>query len=545
MNLGMLSFLVGTASLAIGLQPPRLAESRQCLSPNNPIVLPGAGARIDTALTRLEVFGYSGAVLVSKDGEVILRKAYGWADRPHGRRNTTETAFELAVQTKPFTAAAILNLVDEGKLALNDSIGRFFPELPAGVRAVTLERLLTHTSGAPPSVAGPAASRDDFVRRLGVATWTTNDRTFRYSSPGYATLAAIVDKVAPGGYREYVATRVLRPLGMQSTFFRGHDVTRATCVARGYSGWRDVSATVSDTSWTSLGATHLVSTVGDLHAWGKSWPRGLFDRHWVFNDSAYFGYGGVTRLTPRGTRYLHGFSGGTPGYQTEVAAFPDEGVVWVSVANVADVYGRSIGFTAQDYMIGAMFGGTTSLAIPPVAVVMDDAESRRVAGEYRLASGARVVIRGSGDSLVIAAIGQDAVNALEDPEPSLRARADSLSRVASRLVFPRPSPGDSARSVNVLGTVIDRFGQATTTVDVAFAEQRPTMTITWNPGVEPRISPGGRGELGIRPLRRTPDGSMIAWDIARGRGVRVELSGQRRLTMRGIHASSVAAIRQR
>ena len=543
MNVGMLLFLAGTASLAVGRQPTPLAESRECLTPSNPIVLAGAGARIDTALTRLDVFGYSGAVVVSKDGEVILRKAYGWADRSRGRRNTTETPFELAVQTKPFTAAAILSLVDEGKLALTDSIGRFYPELPAGVRAVTVERLLTHTSGAPSSIGGPSASRDDFVRRIGAAMWTTNDRTFRYSSPGYVMLAAIVDKVAAGGYRGYVATRVLRPLGMGSTFFRG-DASRTSCVARGYSGWRDVSTTVADTSWTSLGATHLVATVGDLHAWGKSWPRGLFDRHWVFNDSAYFGYGGVTRLTPRGTRYLHGFSGGTPGYQTEVAAFPEEGVVWASISNAADVYGRSIGFTAQDYMIGAMFSGSAILATPPVATVMDDAGSRAIAGEYRLVSGARIVVRGSADSLVIAAIGQEAVNALEDPEPSVRARADSLSRVASRLVFPRPSPGDSARSVNVVGTVIDRFGQATTTVDVAFAEQRQMMIITWNPGAEPRIAAGGRAELAIRPLRRTPDGSLVAWDIARGRGVRIEHSEPRSLTIHGTSASAVVAVRQ-
>src|SRR5688572_9516391 len=235
MNSGLVSLLIGAASLAVVQQPPLLAKAGQCLASNNPIVLAGAGARIDTALTRLEVFGYSGAVLVSKDGEVILRKAYGWADRSQRRRNTTDTPFELAVQTEPFTAAAILSLVEESKLALTDSIGRFYPELPAGARGVTVERLLTHTGGAPSSVDGPASSRDDAVRRIGAASWVTGDRTFRYSSPGYVMLAAIVDKVSASGYRAYLATRVLRPLGMQSTVFRGHDASRAGCVARGYS----------------------------------------------------------------------------------------------------------------------------------------------------------------------------------------------------------------------------------------------------------------------------------------------------------------------
>ena len=460
-----------TAMIAVtGL--PRF-NNAQCPPSDHPIINGPTGARIDSALTRLEVFGYSGAMLIAKNGNVILRKAYGWADRPRRIRNTTETPFEISVATTPLTAATVLALVEDRKLKLTDSIGRFFPTLPPQIRGVTVEQLLTHMGGAPSSVTGTSASRDDAIARIVAATWQGGPPTFRYSNAGYVMLAAVIDEVT-GGYRNYMSSRVLEPLGMRGTFFRGQRVPQSTCVARGYSGARDVSTAAADTSWSSLGATHLVSTVDDLYAWGKSWPRGLFDRRWVFNDSAFYGFGGVTRLTSRGTRYLHAFSGGNPGYQTEVAAFPEDGVVWSSVSNASDAGGRSIGFTAQAYALDALFGG--NLGVPPVASLVDDATSRALAGAYRLASGGRVVIRGAGDSLIVAAVGKDAAEALDSP------------------------------------------------VDPA----RPADDTT---------------EIGVRPLRRTADGAFVGWDIARGRGVRIESSGAGRLTIRRGDGTSVVATR--
>jgi CubicO group peptidase (beta-lactamase class C family) len=420
----VLSFgIAGVASIG---PAPAGGTPLACPAEDRPIVRGILGAALDTALTRLDVLGYSGAVLVARDDEIILRKAYGWADRAREVRNTTETPFDLTAATTPFTSAAILGLAEERRLALIDSIGAFFPQLHGAIRGVTLGRLLSQTGGAPPTVSGTVTSRDDFVQRIALGAWNVGDTTFRYSAPGYTLLAAVVDKVS-GGYRDYVTRRILVPLDMRNTFFRGRH-SAASCIARGHVAWRDVGESVTNTSWKTLGVHQLISTVDDLYAWGKSWPRGMFDRAVVINDSAAFGYGGVTRTTPRGTRYLHTFSGGTPGYQTEVAAFPDEGVVWVSISNAADRSGRSIGFDALWYMLGVMFGGAPP--VPPVMSILDDAESRAIAGNYHLPSGARFVIRGSGDSLMIGAVGQEAVAALENETPPARARLDSLSLLA-------------------------------------------------------------------------------------------------------------------
>src|SRR5215831_689399 len=89
------------------------------------------GAELDRYLARLAAYGYSGSALVARGGRVLLHKGYGLADREHGRPYTAETLFDVASISKQFTAAAILKLEMEGKLKVEDPLGRFFPGAPA------------------------------------------------------------------------------------------------------------------------------------------------------------------------------------------------------------------------------------------------------------------------------------------------------------------------------------------------------------------------------------------------------------------------------
>jgi len=116
-------------------------------------------SEIDAELSGLTSKGFSGSLLLAQDGTVLLHKAYGPADRSSGRPLTIATGFDIGSLVKPFTAAAILKLESRGKLRRSDSIVRFFPDAPPDKAPVTLQHLLTHSSGLPDIVgAGGAAS---------------------------------------------------------------------------------------------------------------------------------------------------------------------------------------------------------------------------------------------------------------------------------------------------------------------------------------------------------------------------------------------------
>ena len=107
----------------------------------------GPGAKVDRYLARLQKIGFSGAVLVARNGEVILEKGYGFADRERRIPITPDTVFTVGSITKQFTAAAILKLEMQGKLRVTDRIGKHLPGVPEDKAGITLHHLLTHSAG--------------------------------------------------------------------------------------------------------------------------------------------------------------------------------------------------------------------------------------------------------------------------------------------------------------------------------------------------------------------------------------------------------------
>ena len=136
-------------AVAAGTSHPAPLAGQPPASTASAVVREGLGATIDTFLTRAAAHGLSGAIVVARGGEVILRKGYGVADRARGTDVTAETSFFIGSLAKQFTAAATLRLTADGKLTLDDTLGAFFPNAPADKRAITLRHLLSHTSGLP------------------------------------------------------------------------------------------------------------------------------------------------------------------------------------------------------------------------------------------------------------------------------------------------------------------------------------------------------------------------------------------------------------
>jgi CubicO group peptidase (beta-lactamase class C family) len=216
-------------------------------------------ARIDTALQRAVDRGeIAGAVaLVMRDGQTVYERAVGWADREARRRMTTDAIFRIASQTKALTSVAIMALVEEGKLALNDPVGRFIPAFQrttVAVRAdtgraivparrrITIRDLLTHTAGisygtdslvAPLYAAkglGPAAGYGWYTADKNEPICETMERlaTLPFVAQpgerfvyGYNTdiLGCVVERAAGMSLDEFVRTRITAPLGMKDTHF--------------------------------------------------------------------------------------------------------------------------------------------------------------------------------------------------------------------------------------------------------------------------------------------------------------------------------------
>lgn len=185
---------------------------------------------------------FSGAVLVAKDGRPLLEQAYGLADRERGIANAVDTKFNIASAGKMFTAVAIAQLAEQGKLAFGDPIGRYvsgFP--PETADKVTIHQLLTHTSGmgdlprdrASVMKESPSKLADLMPRIVNQPLQFEPGARFSYSNSGYVVLGAIVERITGQSYYDYVREHVFKPAGMTSTdwYNRNQDVPK---LAHGY-----------------------------------------------------------------------------------------------------------------------------------------------------------------------------------------------------------------------------------------------------------------------------------------------------------------------
>jgi CubicO group peptidase (beta-lactamase class C family) len=223
------------------------------------------------------------AVAVVQDGVIVLQRAYGLANLESDTPMTQRSIFEIASLTKQFTAAAILMLVEEGTLRLDDPLSAYIDNTPAAWQRITIRHLLTHTSGldisAMPRVDGSlplAISRRqalDFI--LQQPMFTATGRSGWYSDAGYVLLGIVIEKVSGQSYREFITQRVFAPLKMQDSSMR--DKVRvlkgrvATYSLRGGQlvNWR------RESDYEVPAAFGIHSTIGDLALWDASLRRAV------------------------------------------------------------------------------------------------------------------------------------------------------------------------------------------------------------------------------------------------------------------------------
>lgn len=306
------------------------------------------GARLDQLFGAVAPELFNGVVLIARGGDTVLHRGYGVAERSQQLPVTRETVFPIASLSKQFTAAAVLRLVADGRLALDDTLGMLFPAAPAEKRGITVHQLLTGTAGLPrDATPGDAViDRDSLVRAiLAVPLRRAPGAAHEYSNAGYLLLAAIVENRAGMPFDRYLEEKLFAPAGLVSTGFPGAAWHRP--VAHGYGvAYR---GTVTDEpaaneGWYRRGAGGLLSTASDLFRWeqaltsGRVLPdslvRKLFTAHVAEEEGgrSFYGYGWVIEETAAGAPVVW-HNGGWGPYYAELRRYPATGVVAILLTN--------------------------------------------------------------------------------------------------------------------------------------------------------------------------------------------------------------------
>jgi CubicO group peptidase (beta-lactamase class C family) len=290
------------------------------------------------------VKGFSGPVLVMKNNKALLEKGYGMADLEWNIPVTPQTKFRIGSVTKQFTAACILQLVEQGKLSLDDKLSKFIPDFPKG-DSVTIHMLLNHTSGIASytdlsefrNVESLSLTKDSIISFFKNKPYNFSPGTgWAYNNSGYFLLGYILEKISGQSYNDYLRQHILDELGMINS---GVDKLDSVLPmrARGYqrANKKTVNADFISMEWP-FSAGVLYSTVNDLY----KWDRALYSTTILTESSKQkmftpgmrsYGYGILIDSFENHLRIWH--NGGIPGFLSNLSRFVNDDVCIIVLSN--------------------------------------------------------------------------------------------------------------------------------------------------------------------------------------------------------------------
>ena len=323
-------------------------------------VVQGAG-RVDPGALRRTVDSLAKAFIAAREApgvsivvvrgrDTLVSEGYGLADVENAVPATPHTMYRIGSITKQFTAAGVMQLVESGRVRLDDSIGSYLPALPARWRPATVRQLLNHTSGIPSYTdLGPR-----WLKRIGepmspdsLLALTAADslnfapgKGWRYDNSGYVVLGMLIEKVSGKSYAQYLDEHLFKPSGLTETTYCDNARIiphRAQGYGKDANGWRN-AAFIDMTQPFSAGA--LCSSALDLARWNQLLASGRVVSAASYREmttpsgaAAPKRYGfGLVKDTLAGRQVIdHG--GGIPGFATINAWFPDESLSVVVLPN--------------------------------------------------------------------------------------------------------------------------------------------------------------------------------------------------------------------
>lgn len=354
-------------------------------------------------------------MIVVQDGKAVLRRGYGLANVELGVPIRPEMVFRVGSATKQFTSACILKLVEQGKLRLDEPIGKYLPDYPAPGRSVTVFQLLTHTSGIRSYTDMPTwfpHMREDWTVARLVDFFDDEPLDFEpgtrwhYDNSGYILLGAILEKVTGRRYEEIVRDWIFQPLGMDHSSY-GND---APIIPGRVEGYRKTPAGIVNAPFLSMtqpfAAGALVSTVDDLARWQAALDAGTIlsadSRRRMWTPTAL----------PDGTNTRYGFGwtiwaweghpvvehgGSVNGFTTANMRLPGDRIYVAVLSNCGGcAEPRALALSAATTLLGRPYDQRTVVQLPTQTL-------ERYAGRYKDEEGDVWVVAREGDHLSVVA----------------------------------------------------------------------------------------------------------------------------------------------
>jgi CubicO group peptidase (beta-lactamase class C family) len=292
------------------------------------------------------------AVAIVQGGEVVMARGYGLANVEHGVPVRSDTIFQSGSVGKQFTAVAVMLLVEDGKLALDDSIAEYIEEAPRHWRPISIRHLLTHTSGIP-DYGEPVVdyrrdySDEEFVQiAAGLELEFAAGARWNYSNTGYALLGTIVRRASGQFYGDILAERVFAPLGMETA----RVISEADIVPNRAAGYRLVEGELKNQEWVApefnKGADGaLYFTALDLVAWDRGLRAGaiLSSASWAqvfepvkLNSGRSFPYGFGWDVEDFADQKVQRHGGSWQGFRADLVRYLGDELTIAVLANLAE-----------------------------------------------------------------------------------------------------------------------------------------------------------------------------------------------------------------
>ncbi len=337
------------------------------------------------------------AVLVAKGGEVVLRKGYGLANMEHNIPITPEAVFRVGSMSKFFTATAILMLVEQGKINLEDEVARLLPDYPTHGKKIRIKHILAHTSGIWDYLNLPKMQdgwREDITVQGLIDLFKDKPLEFEpgdgfaYSNSNYILLGAVIEKVTGKTYEAFVDEHLFAPAGMKSTCYGGH----LKIIPNRAAGYEKSSDGYLNARFLNMmepyAAGGHVSTVDDLWRWNKAYLGGRFLsrkmldqalKRFTLNNGKEVPLASGFGISPFEGHEIIVFAGGIHGFSSQAVIMPDEDLHVIILSNnprhlprVAVVAARLVAIA-----IGKPWG-------EPKTIQLDEKVLDSLAGTYRV-----------------------------------------------------------------------------------------------------------------------------------------------------------------
>ncbi len=349
------------------------------------------------------------AVSVIKDGSIVYEKGFGMANIEYGVTIQETTKFHVASLSKQFTAFMILKLQDDGLLSIQDDIRTYIPEIPDYGKTITINHLLTHSSGL----------RDQW-RLLEMAGWRLDDvikteqifnliknqqalsfspgEKFSYSNSGYTLLAIIIENITEMSFADYAKQTIFDPLNMNESFF--YDDYEELVINRAYSYKKQHGELKkSHLNFATVGPTSLFTTINDMSKWAINFQEMTIGNEDIFESMnqrelkengtiSNYAKGQFVRDYKGLTMIYH--SGSDAGYRCYFARIPDLGYQFILFANASYINASKETFKVIDYFLQNEFQESETIDSQDeiytideeILVNLSNAEMKRFEGKY-------------------------------------------------------------------------------------------------------------------------------------------------------------------